>query len=74
MLVVDIGDGLLEITYFFLEEGLEVGFVLADRDACQLLVLVALLVGHHHAEVLPEWAERYLRWLLRDCRSFSMIS
>ena len=53
VLVVDIGDGLLEITYFFLEEGLEVGFVLADRDACQLFVLVALFVWHHHAEVFP---------------------
>ena len=74
MLVVDVGDALLECADLLLEEGFEVGFVLAECDSCEFLVLGALLVGDHHPEVLPGCYGVYLRWLLRDCRSFSMIS
>ena len=52
MLVVDVGDALLESADLLLEKGLEVGFVLAEGDAGQFLVLGALLVGDHHAEIL----------------------
>ena len=74
MFVVYVGDALLEGADLLLEEGLEVGFVLAEGDAGQFLILSALLVGDHHAEVLPGWGDGYLRWLLRDWRSFSIIS
>jgi len=34
MLIVDVGDGLLQIANFLLEEGLQVGFIFADSDSC----------------------------------------
>lgn len=61
MLVVDISDGLLEVADLVFQQGLEVWLVLADSDASKLFVLVAFLVGDHHAEVFPEWIQRYLR-------------
>jgi hypothetical protein len=54
VLVVNIGDGLLEVPYFVFQQGLEVWLVLADSDASKLFVLVAFLIGDHHAEVFPE--------------------
>ena len=67
MLIVYIGDRLLQTSDFLLQQGLQVRLILAIGDSCQFFILLTLLIGHHHPKILPASKSKYLRWLLSDC-------
>ena len=61
MFIIDVGDGLFEMADFLLHEGLQIRFISADGQTSDFLVLVTLLEGYHHAEVLSK--NRIVRYL-----------